>query len=61
MVPFSITIEQAGALSGSIVVLFWGAGVFMLPITITYTLVAYFVFKGKVRHAVDPCVAWRSR
>jgi cytochrome bd ubiquinol oxidase subunit II len=45
MVPFSITIEQAGALSGSIVVLFWGAGVFMLPITIIYTLVVYFVFK----------------
>jgi cytochrome d ubiquinol oxidase subunit II len=30
MVPFSITIPQAGALSESVVFLFWGAGVFML-------------------------------
>jgi cytochrome d ubiquinol oxidase subunit II len=28
--------------------LFWGAGVFVLPITIIYTLAVYFVFKGKV-------------
>jgi cytochrome d ubiquinol oxidase subunit II len=48
MVPFSITIQQAGAPSESVVFLFWGAGVFMLPITIIYTLVVYFVFKGKV-------------
>jgi cytochrome d ubiquinol oxidase subunit II len=48
MVPFTITIQQAVAPPESIAFLFWGAGVFVLPITIIYTLVVYFVFKGKV-------------
>jgi cytochrome d ubiquinol oxidase subunit II len=48
MVPFSITIQQAVAPSESVAFLFWGASVFVLPITIVYTLLVYFVFKGKV-------------
>jgi cytochrome bd ubiquinol oxidase subunit II len=28
--------------------LFWGAGVFVLPPTLVYTLTIYFVFKGRV-------------
>jgi cytochrome bd-type quinol oxidase subunit 1 len=28
--------------------LFWGTGIVVLPITLAYTGVAYFVFRGKV-------------
>ena len=48
MVPFSITIQEAAAPHQSLAFLFWGAGVFVLPITLIYTLVVYFIFKGKV-------------
>jgi cytochrome d ubiquinol oxidase subunit II len=48
MVPFSITITQAASPLSSLSFMFWGAGVFVLPITLIYTLVVYFVFKGKV-------------
>jgi cytochrome d ubiquinol oxidase subunit II len=48
MVPFSITIQEAVAPHQSLAFLFWGAGVFVLPITLVYTLVVYFIFKGKV-------------
>ena len=48
MVPFSITIQQAVAPHQSLAFLFWGAGVVVLPITLIYTLIVYFVFKGKV-------------
>ena len=48
MVPYSITIAQAVAPRSSLAFMFWGAGVFVLPVTLIYTLVVYFVFKGKV-------------
>src|SRR5580698_990069 len=48
IVPFSITIADAAAPLSSQYFVFWGAGLFVLPITIAYTLVVYFVFKGKV-------------
>jgi cytochrome d ubiquinol oxidase subunit II len=48
MVPFSITIAEAAAPRSSQAFLFWGAGLVVLPITVIYTLVVYFVFKGKV-------------
>jgi cytochrome d ubiquinol oxidase subunit II len=48
MVPFSITITQAASPLSSLSFMFWGAGVFVLPITLIYTLVVYFVFKGKI-------------
>jgi cytochrome bd ubiquinol oxidase subunit II len=48
MVPFSITIADAASPPTSLSFMFWGAGVFVLPITLIYTLVVYFVFKGKV-------------
>ena len=51
MVPFSITIEQGAAPESSLSFLFWGAGLFVLPLTIAYTLVVYWVFKGKVQLA----------
>jgi cytochrome d ubiquinol oxidase subunit II len=48
MVPFSITIAEAASPPASLSFMFWGAGVFVLPITLVYTLVVYFVFKGKI-------------
>jgi cytochrome d ubiquinol oxidase subunit II len=48
MIPFSITTLQAAAPRSSQEFLFWGAGVFVLPLTLVYTLTVYFVFKGKV-------------
>ena len=51
MVPFCITISDAASLS----FMFWGAGLFVHPITLAYTLVAYLVFKGKV----DPEAEYR--
>jgi cytochrome d ubiquinol oxidase subunit II len=48
MIPFSITVAEAAAPRSSQAFLFWGAGLVVLPITLVYTLVVYFVFKGKV-------------
>jgi cytochrome bd ubiquinol oxidase subunit II len=48
MIPFSITTAQAAAPAESQSFLFWGAGLVILPLTLVYTLVIYFVFKGRV-------------
>jgi cytochrome d ubiquinol oxidase subunit II len=48
MVPPSVTAEEAVAPHSSLSFMFWGAGVFVLPITLVYTLVVYFIFKGKI-------------
>lgn len=48
MIPFAITTTQAAAPPSSQSFLFWGAGVFVLPLTLIYTTVIYFIFKGKV-------------
>jgi cytochrome bd ubiquinol oxidase subunit II len=48
MIPFAITTTQAAAPASSQAFLFWGAGVFVLPLTLIYTMVIYFIFKGKV-------------
>ena len=48
MVPFSITLDQAAAPPSSLAFLFWGAGIVVLPVTFIYTLVVYWIFKGKV-------------
>jgi cytochrome d ubiquinol oxidase subunit II len=48
MIPFSVTIAEAAAPQSSQTFIFWGAGIIVLPITVIYTLVVYFVFKGKV-------------
>jgi hypothetical protein len=57
MIPFSITVADAAAPYSSQVFLFWGAGLVALPLTLIYTLVVYFVFKGKT--AVEPLSYWR--
>jgi cytochrome d ubiquinol oxidase subunit II len=48
MVPFSITIADGAAPRSSLAFIFWGAGLFVLPLILTYTIVLYAVFKGKV-------------
>jgi len=53
MIPFSITIEEAAAPHETLAFLFWGAGAFVLPITLIYTLLVYFVFRGKVDPNAD--------
>jgi cytochrome bd ubiquinol oxidase subunit II len=50
MIPFSITVEQAAAPFSSLSFMFWGAGVFVLPLTLIYTIAVYWLFKGKIHH-----------
>lgn len=49
IIPFKITIEQAAAPESSLWFLFWGAGLLVLPLTLAYTAVVYFIFRGKVQ------------
>ena len=47
MIPFAITTTHAASAPLAQSFMFWGAGAFILPLTLVYTLVIYFVFKGK--------------
>ncbi|MGO4406212.1 cytochrome d ubiquinol oxidase subunit II [Bosea sp. RAF48] len=49
ILPFTLTIEEAAAPHASLAFLFWGAGLFVLPLTLAYTVAVYFVFRGKLR------------
>ena len=49
MIPFSITIDQAAAPHSSLAFMFWGEGLFVLPLMLIYTAIAYRVFRGKSR------------
>ena len=49
MIPFSITIEEAAAPHSSLAFMFWGAGLFVFPLMLLYTVISYTVFRGKVR------------
>jgi len=53
MVPFSLTIKQAAAPASALSFMFWGAGVFVLPLTLAYTVLVYHLFKGKVRRGQE--------
>ena len=48
IVPFSVTLQDAAAPESSQTFMFWGAGLFVMPMIIGYTWVAYRVFRGKV-------------
>jgi len=48
MIPFSITVDQAAAPHSSLAFMFWGAGVFVFPLMLIYTVINYTVFRGKV-------------
>jgi len=49
MIPYSITVGNAAAPDKSLSFLFWGAGVFVLPVIALYTAVVYWLFRGKLR------------
>jgi cytochrome d ubiquinol oxidase subunit II len=49
MIPYAITVGNAAAPESSLSFLFWGAGVFVLPVIAIYTGVVYWLFRGKTR------------
>jgi cytochrome bd-type quinol oxidase subunit 2 len=46
--PYAVTIGDAAAPEASLSFLFWGAGLFVLPVICIYTGVVYWVFRGKL-------------
>lgn len=48
MIPYAITISAAAAPEASLSFLFWGAGLFVLPVICIYTGVVYWLFRGKL-------------
>ena len=51
MIPFALTVQQAAAPPASLTFMFWGAGLFVMPLTLIYTAVVYRLFRGKVADA----------
>jgi cytochrome d ubiquinol oxidase subunit II len=51
MIPYQVTVAEAAAPEKSLSFLFWGAGVFVLPVIMIYTAAVYWAFRGKLRHA----------
>ena len=49
MIPYSVTVGSAAAPEQSLSFLFWGAGIFVLPVIAVYTAVVYWLFRGKLR------------
>ena len=49
MIPFSITIDSAAAPHSSLAFMFWGAGLFVFPLMLAYTVISYLVFHGKAK------------
>jgi len=47
MIPFAITINQAAAPHSSLAFMFWGAGIFVFPLMLAYTVISYTVFRGR--------------
>ena len=50
MIPYTVTVANAAAPDSSLSFLFWGAGVFVLPVIAIYTITIYWLFRGKLRH-----------
>jgi cytochrome bd ubiquinol oxidase subunit II len=53
MIPFSITVEAAAAPHSSLAFMFWGEGLFVLPLMLVYSAINYGVFRGKAREPSD--------
>jgi cytochrome bd ubiquinol oxidase subunit II len=47
MIPYTVTVASAAAPEASLSFPFWGAGPFILPVIGVYTIVVYWVFRGK--------------
>jgi cytochrome d ubiquinol oxidase subunit II len=52
MIPFSITIDEAASPQSSLSFMFWGEGLFVLPLMLAYTAISFRVFRGKSDPAV---------
>jgi cytochrome d ubiquinol oxidase subunit II len=48
MIPFALTVQQAASPQTSLTFMFWGAGLFVMPLTLIYTASVYRLFRGKV-------------
>jgi cytochrome d ubiquinol oxidase subunit II len=57
MIPYSVTVAAAAAPEASLSFLFWGAGLFVLPVISAYTAVVYWMFRGKQRRGYTPTSA----
>lgn len=53
MIPFSLTIQVALAPESSLQFMFWGAGLFVLPVILGYTAIVYWLFRGKIRDEAE--------
>jgi cytochrome d ubiquinol oxidase subunit II len=53
MIPYSVTVTSAAAPHASLSFLFWGAGLFVLPVIGLYTFVVYWMFRGRQRSGYD--------
>ena len=49
MIPFAITIDEGAAPRSSLAFMMWGEGLFVFPLMLIYNVIAYSVFRGKVR------------
>jgi cytochrome bd ubiquinol oxidase subunit II len=49
MIPFEITIRDAAAPHASLAFMFWGAGLFVFPLMLVYTVVSFRVFRGRIQ------------
>ena len=47
MIPSALTVDQAASPPASLAFMFWGAGLFIMPLTLIYTLVVYRLFRGR--------------
>jgi len=48
MIPFAVTIQDAASPPESLNFMFWGAGLIVVPLILSYTVVVYRVFRGKI-------------
>jgi cytochrome d ubiquinol oxidase subunit II len=61
MIPYQVTVANAAAPDKSLSFLFWGAGVFVLPVIAVYTAAVYWVFRGKLHHGSNAANAVKGR
>jgi cytochrome d ubiquinol oxidase subunit II len=53
MIPFSVTIQEAAAPPQSLSFMFYGAGLVVFPVVLIYTVVVYWIFRGKMGEQAD--------
>jgi cytochrome d ubiquinol oxidase subunit II len=53
MIPYSITVASGAAPDASLSFLFWGGGLFVLPVIAIYTGTVYWIFRGKLRKSYE--------